>query len=523
MKSTKTLYSTDSNNKIVFGFYSKQTDSIHSCEYTKKTNTLQIYKHATLNKLSIALMGNNRTLKQTSKIPCWTLSFNPTQQPLKPLDHKTNTINLFNPSKLLTNPKQFSSTIPTYNTPQTSSKTLKHLCPTIHLTLKNACGVLPHDLTTTEFNHFLNWLAYILQTRKKTNRAWLLQGTPQSGKSTIITKILSPILSPKHVQMVQCNQINDKFNTGTEQTLIVGLAEIKPIDSTTKAALRSLKNMITESELSIRSIRQNRTTITSYSNFIFCTSYRNSLDINTGEEYKFNICPYQRHSIPQILKNLPQILTLPKGTTYEEAIDKELPTLTSYLLNYQTDKFAASTALTNKAKELAIEEAKPLATRFINAIHNGDFRWLIDNLPTVEDIRLRNPEQFNLSFKLNVLKNGIEILNNITHQKPLVRKGYAKTQMALDREEGVSVSTRDLSIIYTALNADNKLTTKREFHALLKKDNLNYKQTTRGGIRGRFLESYIRWNITESDIAILNEITLEHYKHKPNLKLLKGL
>jgi hypothetical protein len=42
-------------------------------------------------------------------------------------------------------------------------------------------------------DHFLNWLAFILQHRDRTKTAWVLHGVPGTGKGLLTNDILRPI------------------------------------------------------------------------------------------------------------------------------------------------------------------------------------------------------------------------------------------------------------------------------------------------------------------------------------------
>lgn len=51
--------------------------------------------------------------------------------------------------------------------------------------------------------HFINWLAYIFQTRQKAQTAWVLHGRTGTGKGTFIRNILTPLFGPENVRTVQ--------------------------------------------------------------------------------------------------------------------------------------------------------------------------------------------------------------------------------------------------------------------------------------------------------------------------------
>jgi len=516
------MYQPDDNNMIVFGFYSKRSDSIQSCEYNTSTNSVVMYQHSSTERLEMALADNNRALPDSKEMPNWNPVFNPTDSHI--VNFKTHEINSFRPNAVLNTPAltlpASTSTSIGYTNPTDTVKTLAKLCPTIYFALKNGVGTPPREESSIEFEHLLNWISYIIQTRKKTKRAWLLQGTTQSGKSTLVSQIFAPIFSGKHAQLLRFNQITDEFNAELEHLIVMGLDEVKSESKQHTAAMEGMKNLITEPEISVRAMRQNKKTIKSYSNFIMCTNHTDAFNLGTGEESRFNICPWQKHSLKKIANTMPELFSLPPKTTYEEAIAKELPNFVSFTKAYQFDEFAAQTALSNYAKELMIDATRPFPARFCAAVRDGDFRWFVDSMPTVEEIELHQLDPTRLHNKVRALNNGISVLNLITSTTPDQPPKQPRAESSLNQTVGHSVSTKDLHILYTAITADQNVISSKGFHTILNKNNLNYIQTTRNAQRGRFIEGRINWNITPLDIASLIDITSEHATIQPNKDLI---
>jgi len=320
--------------------------------------------------------------------------------------------------------------------------------------------------------------------------------------------------------LLRFNQITDEFNAELEHLIVMGLDEVKSESKQHTAAMEGMKNLITEPEISVRAMRQNKKTIKSYSNFIMCTNHTDAFNLGTGEESRFNICPWQKHSLKKIANTMPELFSLPPKTTYEEAIAKELPNFVSFTKAYQFDEFAAQTALSNYAKELMIDATRPFPARFCAAVRDGDFRWFVDSMPTVEEIELHQLDPTRLHNKVRALNNGISVLNLITGTTPDQPPKQPRAESSLNQTVGHSVSTKDLHILYTAITADQNVISSKGFHTILNKNNLNYIQTTRNAQRGRFIEGRINWNITPLDIASLIDITSEHATIQPNKDLI---
>ena len=53
----------------------------------------------------------------------------------------------------------------------------------------------------TELEHFINWLAYIYQNKRKTMTAWIFTGVPGTGKGLFVHKVLKPLFGEQQVPM----------------------------------------------------------------------------------------------------------------------------------------------------------------------------------------------------------------------------------------------------------------------------------------------------------------------------------
>jgi hypothetical protein len=500
------LYQPDDENRIVFGFYSNKQDAIHSCIYDLNENQVHTFTHSSMEKLEMSLSDKGRHTPTSKSMPNWEPVFNPTDH--NRVNFIKREINSFTPNKILYDHPEFSkislpeATRPEDLVPGTAGPLLKQACPYIYLALKNGVGCPPSEDTSTEFEHLLNWIAYIIQTRKKTERAWLLQGVTQSGKSTLVNRIFDPIFSSKHANLLKFSQSTDQFNAELEHLIVVGYDEVKMDTPQQAAAMEDMKNMITEKKISVRAMRQNKRTITNYSNFVFCTNHADSFPMNTGETSRFNVGNYQPKSLSEVYK-------LPKGKTYEQVIDADLPAFVSFMQHYQIDEFRATTALNNHAKALMIDSTRPFPARFCDAIKNGDFNWFIENMPTLQELEGHQLDPTALSNKTKALNNGLIVLNRITREVDEEQK-----------PKPVSMLTRDLLILYTALTADQKVMSGKGFHTMLKKNNLPFIRTTRDKKNGRFLEDTPTFKIEPLDVAMLRELTPDQLPIQPNTNLI---
>ena len=63
-----------------------------------------------------------------------------------------------------------------------------------------------------EFEHFVNWLAYIYQNKKKAMTAWIFTGIPGTGKGLFVHKVLKPLFGEQQTPMRALENIEEQFN-----------------------------------------------------------------------------------------------------------------------------------------------------------------------------------------------------------------------------------------------------------------------------------------------------------------------
>ena len=104
-----------------------------------------------------------------------------------------------------------------------------------------------------EFEHFMNWLAYIYQYRKKTMTAWIFTGIPGTGKGLFVHKILKPLFGEQQTPMRALENIEEQFNLYMRTALFLVVDEFRMADSGSVGKMADkLKHQITEPNLTIR-------------------------------------------------------------------------------------------------------------------------------------------------------------------------------------------------------------------------------------------------------------------------------
>ncbi len=238
--------------------------------------------------------------------------------------------------------------------------------PFIHNTMMAALG---SDLAS--FEHFINWLAFIVKYKEKTGTAWVLNGIGGTGKGVLHHNIIAPLLGRQYTPSIRTETATEKFNKWMEEALVVQIDEFaaKNAGTETRKFLDKLKNLISEPYISIRAMGENSTTFRNYSNFILTTNLVIPILIDKADR-RFNISPRQENTIESLYPGY--------KVNFEEALTRELPLFATFCCLFNVNKQKAKTVLENSAlHELKLESRTPTEI-FADALKGGDIAFLCE-------------------------------------------------------------------------------------------------------------------------------------------------
>ena len=228
-----------------------------------------------------------------------------------------------------------------------------------------------------EFEHFVNWLAYIYQNKKKTMTAWIFTGIPGTGKGLFVHKILKPLFGEQQTPMRALENIEEQFNLYMRQALFLVVDEFRMADSGSVGKMADkLKHQITEPNLTIRAMRTNQIELPSFTNFLFLTNRADAVKIEDSDR-RYNVAPRQEQKIEEVYPDLLENLNV---------LDTELYILAGVLQKFQVNERMAHTALENDAKKEMKEISMSIIEECANAIRTRNLEYFTDVL----DIPLTN-------------------------------------------------------------------------------------------------------------------------------------
>jgi hypothetical protein len=281
-------------------------------------------------------------------VPEWDLTFNPNDNVR--VDVQNRVVNKFSPSIYMKNQAKKTTKCP----------------PTIFRVMHHALG---EDVDITE--HFINWIAYILQERDRTRTAWVLHGTQGTGKGILTNNILRPIFGAAHTAARRMEELGEKYNHFMSESLMVFVDEvqIKALGNE-RGVMAKLKNFITEEYVPIRAMHANAVEQRNYTNWLFMSNMPDPVSIDKNDR-RFNVGKYQPKRLVVTEQELAQI-------------EKELQSFHDYLMNYVVDLNAVGQVMHSEDRETMISISESSIDTAASALLEGRFAFFIDQLPTTD-------------------------------------------------------------------------------------------------------------------------------------------
>lgn len=283
----------------------------------------------------------------------WDIRFDPLDNVR--VDVANRTVNTFQPTKYM----------------KAQAKTVTKCPPTIFKVLHHALG---SDVEITE--HFINWLAYVLQVRDRTKTAWVLHGTQGTGKGILTNNILRPIFGAAHTASRRMEELGDKYNQFMENALLVFVDEvqIKALQNE-RGVMAKLKGFITEENVPMRQMYSNASEMRNRTNWIFMSNMSDPVMIDKNDR-RFNVGAYQ--SVRLVISDV----ELAK-------IERELQAFHDYLLSYPMDPTKAGEVMSSVDRETMIAISESSIDTVSTALLEGNFGFFVDQLPSSK-AHLRN-------------------------------------------------------------------------------------------------------------------------------------
>lgn len=245
-------------------------------------------------------------------------------------------------------------------------------CPVMAKLLYSVCGDDRESLA-----RYINWLAYIFQTRKKPGSAWLFHGTEGTGKGFMMKYVLKALFGPEHVDQILMVNVGSQFNSLLEGKLIVNIDEAdmgKTHDPS--EVMAKLRNWITEDRIVINEKHRVEESVNSHVSFIVTSNTSRPVIIPPGDR-RWNVAPRQETRI-EIYPN--EMAVLEQG--------EELPLFAKLLGELQVDEELLRNPANNEAKKTLFEATHGMPDTVAMALRSGDTSFFFAARPSDTQLAL---------------------------------------------------------------------------------------------------------------------------------------
>lgn len=348
-------------------------------------------------KTSIQSFMRSHGRQEPDFIPDARVVFDPcTDAPAVQMEETPYYVNMYRKTDYMLNSKE---------APELTYGTAAQLADVVPLTYKLIHHMLGSGAAETE--HFINWLAYIYQTRRKSMTAWIFTGVPGTGKGLFANKILKPLFGHAHVPMKSLENIEEQFNLYMRSALFLVVDEFRMTDAH-GGSLRmadKLKNQITEPTMTIRAMRANQIELPSYTNFIFLTNRPDAVKIEPGDR-RYNVSPRQETKLEE---------ALPEVIAGIDDLENELHTFAGALQAFNVDKRMARTCMNNAAKDEMRTVTMSVFEEFCEALQRGNLQYFLDVLDislddTFNSSRIVSAQRFVKAWIADADKHGMSVI-----------------------------------------------------------------------------------------------------------------
>jgi hypothetical protein len=108
----------------------------------------------------------------------------------------------------------------------------------------------------------------------------VIQGVQGNGKSLLL-RVLYHAVTKAYSHLPKASQITEKYNSWIERRLFIGVEEIKVTDR--REVLEDLKDAVTNDWVEVRGMQQEKRMTDNFTNWIFCTNYKDAIPVNRDE------------------------------------------------------------------------------------------------------------------------------------------------------------------------------------------------------------------------------------------------
>lgn len=336
----------ESKHERPFVFRERSQDTYYNAIYDESKGRISfIGTSASKDRLQDFMRSNGASPQKV--VQDWDICFDPTSS--LTVDFHNRKVNTYIPSKYMDEVADPSVSVDDF---PVISKVLRHIC-----------------VDEPTFQHFLNWVAHIVQFGTRTQTAWLFSGCEGTGKGITFTYILAPILGQKQCFKIEQKDVEENYNGYFDgaQLLFLDEGDIASSKSADKI-MAKLRTAITDEEISIRRMRSNAYQAPNFSNIIVATNRAAAIRLQ-GSDRRWNIAPRQNFPLYPAQE---EIEVLKTGT--------ELAKFMQFLKARPISEYDSIKLIDTQAREDLMTLSRTVAEDFFDALKEGNLDYFAEQL-----------------------------------------------------------------------------------------------------------------------------------------------
>jgi len=196
----------------------------------------------------------------------------------------------------------------------------------------------------------LNWLSTILNTAKKTKTAIILKGIQRTGKGVFSSKIIEYAMHESNCFVATNANLSDNFNSYLEDKLFITFDEVKGDFHKDKDIANKIKLIVSEENISIRTMHTNPYMIRFTANCIFLSNEDLPIPMDQSDE-RLSVIETKSRTLIQVARSMGYEMT-----EFISLLEKERDEFLVHLKMCKFNKQLAMSTIKNKTKK-AIQDA----------------------------------------------------------------------------------------------------------------------------------------------------------------------
>jgi len=272
--------------------------------------------------------------------------------------------------------------------------------------LKNRCKVI-YEIMINIFGdkeyleRFINWIAYVLQERKKSYTAWLVTSNVQGiGKDLMFIRMLMPLFGDKQSQLMNGSRIAKNFNKIDMNCYLRGYNEVFSAGNVKENLHRkeSLKDLITAPYQSIEIKGVDTFQTNNFMNFILFSNSQHPIFLD-DEDRRFSVI--RNENAVKVSE-----LSIYRGEKYlEPDIEKELSDFADIIFTLKYNREFANTPIETEAKDRLKSLSKDEYEEFAEKLKAKDAEYFL-----LEEIFPITQKEKDMGIKSDIAQEVIDMI-----------------------------------------------------------------------------------------------------------------